>query len=158
MAVPLTPLLLVAHPTNVGRRCQGGGGGDGLEQYPHGAAMPTMEIHLRINFPRWKSGGGNNSNVVVAAALADAETVDSGDCAICKGGRFGGGVGKHHDTHCVCSMLLRCIWKHIMSVWNSFFAFEQISPSGVIFLQSTLHTRPLVLTKVVTDAFLVGSS
>ena len=38
-----------------------GGGGDGPEQHPHGATMPTREIRHCIDFLRGESGGGDNN-------------------------------------------------------------------------------------------------
>ena len=54
---------------------------------------------------------------------------------------------------------MRLEMHHVSSVEFFFFACGQISPSGVVlFLRSKLHTRPLVLTKVVTDPFTAGAS
>ena len=53
-----------------------------MDQHPHGAEMPTVEIRRRVDFPRGESGGGNDNNVAAAAASADADTVDSGNCMI----------------------------------------------------------------------------
>ncbi len=86
MAVPLTPSLLVAPPPTLADNVEGGGGGYGPEQNPHGTKMPTGGICRRIDFPRGESGGGNDNNVAAAAASADADTADSGNCGICEGG------------------------------------------------------------------------
>jgi hypothetical protein len=90
--------------------------------------MPTVEIRRRVDFPRGESGGGNDNDIAAAVALADADTADSGDCAICKGGQDGGGASKNHDAHCIRSVLLRCVWKRSMSVWNSFFCLQANLP------------------------------
>ena len=114
VAVPPTSSLLAPPPTNVGRRHRGGGGGDGPEQHPHGAEMPTVEIRCGVNFPCGEYSSGNDNGVAAAAALADADAADSGNCTICEGGQDGGGAGEHHDAHCVRSVLLRlrCVWNH----------------------------------------------
>ena len=46
--------------------------------------MPTVEIRCCINFPRGENRGGDNNDVAAASANADAS--DSGNCAIRKGG------------------------------------------------------------------------
>jgi hypothetical protein len=45
-----------------------------------------VEIRRRVNFPRGESGSGNENDVTAATASADADTADSGDCAIREGG------------------------------------------------------------------------
>jgi hypothetical protein len=97
--------------------------------------MPTVEIRRRVDFPRGESGGGDDNDVAAATDLADADAADSGNCAIREGGRDGGGAGKHHDAHRVRSVLLRCVWKRIMSVCGILFL-----PAGKSPLQESYYS------------------
>jgi hypothetical protein len=82
VAVPPTPSLLVAPPPPAG---------GGEEDTDRNNILMTPRCQrwrstAVVDFLHGESGGGNDNNVALAPALANADAADSGDCAIREGG------------------------------------------------------------------------